>query len=53
MTLCKAYKEYRFAKKLNCTNPRIIQDLTNNTFTVTWYYSDKLINKVYKNLFVI
>lgn len=52
MTFCKAIKEYRLAKKLSDTKPKIIQDLTNNTFVVTWYYSDDLINKVYKNLFV-
>lgn len=51
MTFCKAYKEYRLAKKLSGTTPKIIQDLTNNTFIVTWYYSDNLINKVYNNLF--
>lgn len=52
MKLCESIKEYNLAKKLNNTKPRILYDKSDNNFIVTWYYSEKIINKIYSNLFV-
>lgn len=52
MKLCESIKEYNIAIKLNSTKPKIIYDRSNNSFNVIWYYSEKLINRVYNNLFV-